>query len=65
MKKEIPVPVIAVILVVVLALCSVFLYNAATGGKQGDGKVNNVEATPPGQKEMMQRTHMQGQAPHR
>ena len=47
MKKEISGPIAAVVVAVAVIALGVFLYRGATGGVQGDGKVGNVEASPP------------------
>lgn len=47
MNKQLSGPVVAVILVLVVAAVGIFLYKAANSGIQGDGKVGNVEAAPP------------------
>jgi len=47
MKKEIPPPVFAVVILLAVSMLGVFLYRGATGGVQGDGKTHNVEASPP------------------
>lgn len=58
MKQSIPAPIVAVVVVLLLAVVGFFLYKGATGGVQGDGKVGNVEASPPipkhAQEQMMQ-----------
>ena len=47
MKKEISGPIAAIVLAAALIFLGVFLYRGASGGVQGDGKVGNVEASPP------------------
>ena len=47
MKKELSGPVIAVVILIAIALFGWVVYRGVTGGVQGDGKVGNVEASPP------------------
>jgi hypothetical protein len=50
MNKQISTPVVVVVVLIVAVLAGMFLFKGATGGQQGDGKTNNVEAAPPAPK---------------
>lgn len=63
MKKEVSPFVLIGAIVAVLALVGYFIYAGATGGKQGDGKANNVEASPPMPKGMERGANHIGSAP--
>jgi hypothetical protein len=46
-KKELPVPVIATVIVVIVLIVGVVLYKGATGGTVGTGEPGKVMASPP------------------
>ena len=46
MKSSLPMPVVAVVIVLMIAVVAVVLYKGATGGVQGDGQ-RRIEAAPP------------------
>lgn len=58
MKKEVSGPVMVAALVIVVALVGVFLFKAATGGQQGNGR--GQAAAPPGQMQMMRQMQQMG-----
>lgn len=47
MKKEIGMPVVIGVVALLVAFVGFLVYRGATGDMQGDGKTNNVEASPP------------------
>ena len=63
MKKEVSAPLVIAAVVALLSFVGFLVYKGATGGVQGDGKVNNVEAAPPMPKGMEHGTSHVGSAP--
>ena len=62
-KREIPMPVVATVVALLVLVVGFVLYKGATGGTVGDGKTGNVEASPPmpdaAKQQMLQQAHMQ------
>ena len=46
-KREIPTPLVAALIAIIVALTSFYLYKGATGGTVGDGHEGRIQASPP------------------
>jgi hypothetical protein len=46
-KKEIPTPLVAALIAIIVVLAGFYVYKGATGGTVGDGHEGRIQASPP------------------